>query len=149
LVRVGRAIYALPLANVNECVELAAAELASESGRSMLRVRDAMVPFFDLGRLFRQPTDEGALRRVVIVNANGRRLGLMVDDILGQNQTVIKTLSPFHRDIGVFSGATILGDGRVALIIDVAHLVKSALEQPSGGRTPLTPEHRTHVPQRN
>jgi two-component system chemotaxis sensor kinase CheA len=54
-----------------------------------------------------------------------------VDDILGQHQTVIKTFSQFHRDIAGFAGSTILGDGRVALIVDCAALIKSAQDQPA------------------
>ncbi|MFN3615770.1 MAG: chemotaxis protein CheW, partial [Rubrimonas sp.] len=58
-----------------------------------------------------------------------QRLGLVVDDILGQNQTVIKTLSPYHRQVEGFAGATILGDGAVALIVDVATLARRALAE--------------------
>jgi two-component system chemotaxis sensor kinase CheA len=61
-----------------------------------------------------------------VVKVDGERVGLVVDDILGQSQTVIKSLSVFHRDIPGLGGATILGDGRVALIIDVATLVRWA-----------------------
>lgn len=127
LVRLGEAVFVIPLAAVEECVELDAAERGRESGRTMLQIREHLVPFLDLDDTFdREPSTEPR-RRVVIVKADGARIGLVVDDILGQNQTVIKTLSPYHRDVQGFAGATILGDGGVALIIDVAMLARRAL----------------------
>jgi two-component system chemotaxis sensor kinase CheA len=60
---------------------------------------------------------------VVIVAAGDQRIGLVVDQIIGNHQTVIKTLSKLHSDVTSFSGATILGDGSVALILDIPHLV--------------------------
>ena len=61
----------------------------------------------------------------MVVSADGKRVGLVVDDVLGQHQAVIKSLSIFHRDIQGLAGGTILGDGSVALIIDPMALVKS------------------------
>jgi two-component system chemotaxis sensor kinase CheA len=63
---------------------------------------------------------------VVVVSSGTDRVGLVVDQILGDHQTVIKPLSVFHRDVQTFSGATILGDGSVALILDVGHLTNAA-----------------------
>ncbi|TFL17926.1 chemotaxis protein CheA [Jannaschia formosa] len=128
LVRLGDAVYVIPLSSVEECVELDLAERHRESGRTMLQIRETLVPFLDLADIFNQPASTEPRRRVVIVRADGARLGLVVDDILGQNQTVIKTLSVFHRDVAGFAGATILGDGAVALILDVAVMIRTALE---------------------
>lgn len=132
-VRVGGGAFVIPLSNVNECVELSSAEQTRDSGRTLLRIREELVPFLKLDELFGFPPSAEATRRVVIVGADGRRVGLVVDDILGQHQTVIKTLSVFHRDIEGFAGGTILGDGQVALIIDAPALVKTALERTAGG----------------
>jgi len=125
-IRLGQSIYVIPLASVEECVELANHAASMRSGRSLLEIRDEMVPYIELERLFSQSGDREARRRVVIVRVDGARVGLVVDDILGQSQTVIKSLSCFHSDIPGLGGATILGDGRVALIIDVATLVRCA-----------------------
>ncbi|PWJ09695.1 chemotaxis protein CheA [Jannaschia seohaensis] len=125
LVRVGDGVFVLPLSSVNECVELAAADERRDSGRTMLRIRDELVPFIRLREIFGIPPSDGPTRRAVIVSAEGRRIGLVVDDVLGQHQTVIKTFSCFHRDIEGFAGSTILGDGRVALIVDVLALIRS------------------------
>ncbi|WP_103336574.1 chemotaxis protein CheA [Pseudotabrizicola formosa] len=126
LVRLGQSVFVIPLAAVEECVEFEEAERRRDSGRSMLRLREHLVPFLDLDDVFARPPSTEPRRRVVIVKADGQRLGLVVDDILGQNQTVIKTLSIYHRNIAGLAGATILGDGAVALIIDVATLARRA-----------------------
>jgi two-component system chemotaxis sensor kinase CheA len=127
LVRLGEVVFVIPLSSVEECVELDAAEARRESGRSMLQIREHLVPFLDLDDVFSLEPSTEPRRRVVIVKADGAQVGLVVDDILGQNQTVIKTLSAFHRGVEGFAGATILGDGAVALIIDVATLVRAAI----------------------
>lgn len=126
LVRLGEAVFVIPLSAVEECVEMEVAERRRESGRTILQIREHLVPFLDLDDVFSRPPSTEPRRRVVIVKADGARIGLVVDDILGQNQTVIKTLSVYHRDVQGFAGATILGDGGVALIIDVAMLARRA-----------------------
>lgn len=130
-VKLGTQIYVIPLSSVEECVELGDQSASRRSGRSLLEIRNEMVPFLELERLFQQPGDPQARRRVVVVRVDGTRVGLVVDDILGQGQTVIKSLSSFHSELPGLGGATILGDGRVALIIDVATLIRSA-ELPRG-----------------
>lgn len=126
LVRVGNGVFVLPLSSVSECVELSQVERQRRSGRTLLQIRDDLVPFLNLDELFSFPPSEEETRRVVIVSSEGKRIGLVVDDTLGQHQTVIKTFSAFHRNIKGLAGSTILGDGRVALIIDVNALIKGA-----------------------
>ncbi|MGR3801875.1 chemotaxis protein CheA [Marinibacterium profundimaris] len=125
-VRLGRSIYVIPLSAVEECVEMDQAETGRTSGRSVLQIREHVVPYLALDRIFGLPPSTEARRRVVVVCVGGQRIGLVVDDILGQGQTVIKSLSAYHRDLPGLGGATILGDGRVAIIIDVATLVRWA-----------------------
>lgn len=125
LVRLGQSNYVIPLSSVEECVEFDATEKARESGRTMLQIREHLVPFLDLADVFHQPSSQEPRRRVIIVKSGGARVGLVVDDILGQHQTVIKPLGPYHSGVSGFSGATILGDGSVALIADVAVLARS------------------------
>ena len=62
--------------------------------------------------------------KVVIVSSGETKVGLVIDQIIGSHQTVIKSLSKLHADVGTFSGATILGDGTTALILDIAHVVE-------------------------
>lgn len=126
LVRLGTSRYVIPLASVEECVEFDAVERSRDSGRTMLQIRERLVPFIDLIDAFDASPSTETRRRVVIVKADGARLGLVVDDILGQNQTVIKPLGPYHDRVEGFAGATILGDGSVALITDVNRLARMA-----------------------
>ncbi|MGF1553522.1 MAG: chemotaxis protein CheA [Paracoccaceae bacterium] len=119
-VALGGAVYVLPLAVVEECVE------HDGAARAMIELRGSLVPIVDLAVLFAAPPAAGTERRVVVVRAGATRAGLVVDDVLGQRQTVVKTPSPYHRDVPGFSGATILGDGRVALILDASALVALA-----------------------
>ncbi len=124
LVRVGHGRYVIPLSAVGECVELSEEEDARSRGRSFLNIRGDLVPFLRLRELFNAATPPDRYQKVVIVEAGDLRVGLVVDQVIGDHQTVIKSLSRLHADVQIFSGATILGDGTVALILDVAHLVE-------------------------
>lgn len=129
LVRVGTGRYVIPLSCVEECVELSREQDARSTGRSFLTLRDALVPFLRLRELFTAGTDPDLHQKIVVVSTGAERVGLVVDQILGNHQTVIKPLSCFHADVETFSGATILGDGSVALILDVMHLVAIGQKQ--------------------
>jgi two-component system chemotaxis sensor kinase CheA len=129
LVRVGPARYVIPLPAVEECVELTVEQDMRSTGRSLLTLRDRLVPFIRLRELFRTGLAPDPHQKVVVVATGQERVGLVVDQILGDHQTVIKSLSSFHADVETFSGATILGDGGVALILDVAHLVAAGQRQ--------------------
>jgi two-component system chemotaxis sensor kinase CheA len=123
LVRVAATSYVIPLSAVEECVELSADVDARNQGRSFLNVRGDLVPFLRLREIFSDADPADPHQKVVIVNHNDQRVGLVVDQILGNHQTVIKSLSRLHADAPSFSGATILGDGAVALILDTPHLI--------------------------
>jgi len=123
LVRVGNGRYTIPLAAVEECVELPEGIEANARGRNFLDIRGSLVPFLRLREVFGTKTPVEPHQKVVIVSSGEGRVGLVVDQIIGNNQTVIKQLSKLHTSIKSFSGATILGDGTVALILDTAHLV--------------------------
>ena len=124
LVRVGNGRYVIPLAAVEECVGLTAQEDARSKGRSFLNIRDDLVPFLRLRELFNVPTPPDPFQKIVIVSSGELRVGLVVDQVIGDHQTVIKSLSKLHANVKTFSGATILGDGAVALILDIPHLVE-------------------------
>ena len=128
LVRVGESRYVIPLSAVEECLELSLEEDLRSRGRSLITLRDRLVPFVRLRDLFATGTRPDPHQKIVVVATGRERVGLVVDQIIGNHQTVIKSLSAFHRGVGSFSGATILGDGNVALILDVAQLV--AMAQP-------------------
>jgi two-component system, chemotaxis family, sensor kinase CheA len=123
LVRIGNGRYTIPLSAVEECVELPESAATSSRGRNFLDIRGTLVPFIRLREVFNTPGEADTHQKVVIVSSGEGRVGLVVDQIVGNNQTVIKQLSKLHSGIKSFSGATILGDGTVALILDTAHLV--------------------------
>ncbi len=125
LVRVGSGRYTIPLSAVEECVELPADADTSSRGRHFLDIRGELVPFLRLREQFNLPGEPDDYEKVVVVSAGEGRVGLVVDQIIGNNQTVIKQLSKLHSDLKSFSGATILGDGAVALILDTAYLVST------------------------
>jgi two-component system chemotaxis sensor kinase CheA len=113
-VGVSGATYALPLASVIEVRQVAQEEMRGIAGQGFtLRVRDDYLPVQRLG--------EGDI--AIIVEVDGARAALLVDELIGQQQIVVKSLEANFRKLPGFSGATIMGDGRVALIVDVAHAV--------------------------
>jgi two-component system chemotaxis sensor kinase CheA len=128
LVRVGAARYVIPLSSVEECLELSTEQDLRSTGRSLLTIRENLVPFVRLRELFRTGTPPDRYQKIVVIATGTDRVGLAVDQILGNYQTVIKPLSVFHVDVGAFSGATILGDGSVALILDVSALAAAAAQ---------------------
>ncbi|MBO9545838.1 chemotaxis protein CheA [Caulobacter sp.] len=129
LVRVGTSRYVIPLSSVEECVELSVEQDIRSAGRSLITLRDQLVPFIRLRNMFKTGLAPDPHQKIVVVSTGQERVGLVVDQILGDHQTVIKPLSPFHADVGAFSGATILGDGGVALILDIGSLVAAGQRQ--------------------
>jgi two-component system chemotaxis sensor kinase CheA len=92
------------------------------------------VPFLRLRELFAAKTPADRYQKVVVVSSGDFKVGLVVDQVIGDHQTVIKSLSKLHADLKMFSGATILGDGAVALILDIAHLVEFGQAQEENRR---------------
>lgn len=123
LVKIGKVDYVLPLSVVEECVELTRADADRAIERSMMNFRGNVLPYLSLRKLFRVNGQTPAMEQVVVADANGEKIGLGVDRVIGQHQTVIKTLSKVYKDVKAVSGATILGDGTVALILDIIQLV--------------------------
>ncbi|GAB2175415.1 chemotaxis protein CheA [Dongia sp. agr-C8] len=123
LVRIGQGRYVIPLSAVEECVELPPVEESRVNGSNFLNIRGDLVPFLRLREMFNATTPPDKYQKVVVVSSNEMRVGLVVDQVIGDHQTVIKSLSKLHKGVGTFSGATILGDGTVALILEIGHLV--------------------------
>jgi two-component system, chemotaxis family, sensor kinase CheA len=128
-VKVGDEIYILPLGYVVESLQPAAGDIKEISGRGrVVKVRGEYLPLVPLYRVFDveplcpEPS-EGIL---VIVESEGKKAALMIDELVGQQQVVVKNLESNYRKVSNISGATILGDGGVALIVDVSALLRSA-----------------------
>jgi len=127
LVTVGDASFVLPLANTLECVELTRADIDRANGKHLASVREELVPYLRLREHFNIRTVPPAIEQIMIVETEEGRFGIVVDQVLGNCQTVIKNLGRFYRHVQVVSGATILGNGAVALILDPERLVQEAM----------------------
>jgi two-component system chemotaxis sensor kinase CheA len=127
IVLVAGQTYVLPLAAVAECVSVDAAHLhALPQQGDTLRVRDDYLPVVHLARVFPSRERKGDLGAMaVIVEADGAYAALVVDELVGQQQVVVKSLEANFRKVPGLSGATVMGDGSVALILDVSHIVRT------------------------
>ncbi len=128
-VAVGTETYIVPLISIVESMQLKATGVTRLSGHSeVLSFRGDYLPIIRLHELFGVEPRSRALHEglVVVAEGDGRRVGLFVDDLLGQQQVVIKSLEANYGHIEGVSGATILGDGSVALILDVPGLIRAA-----------------------
>lgn len=124
LVKIGGDSYVLPLSFVEECVALTGEDIENAHGKNLANVRGHMVPYIPLRDRFMLTGNIPAIQQVVITNIDGERVGLLVDTVVGEHQTVIKSLGKAYSNVQGISGATILGDGTVALILDIPQLVK-------------------------
>jgi two-component system chemotaxis sensor kinase CheA len=126
-VGVGAETYLLPLENVRECVELPAAQARDDGPSGVADLRGQPLPFLRLRHHLGVASPRPARESVVVVEDRRQRIGLVVDRLDGGSQAVVKPLSGALRGAGGLLGTTVLGDGRVALILDVAGLVRDAL----------------------
>jgi two-component system chemotaxis sensor kinase CheA len=124
---VGEAFFVLPLANTLECIELTRQEIEQSNGKHVVNVRGEIVPYIRLREHFLIRTQRPEIEQIMVVETEEGRYGFVVDQVLGDCQTVIKNLGRFYRHVQVVSGATILGNGTVALILDPYRLVQDAV----------------------
>ncbi|WP_243373058.1 chemotaxis protein CheA [Geotalea sp. SG265] len=129
LVQIGGDRFLLPLSLVDECVELTDSDIEKSHGRNLANVREHLVPYIPLREKFRITGDPPEIQQIVITQVSGMRVGVVVDHVIGEHQTVIKSLGRAYKNVEGISGATILGDGAVALIVDIPQLVKGVEAQ--------------------
>lgn len=123
LVRVGSEFYVFPLTVIDECVELAHGEAELSRERSMMTFRGEAFTYISLREILGIQGVPPGTEKIILVRVGGKKTGFSVDQVIGQHQTVIKSLSRVYGNIEGISGATILGDGTVALILDVDQLI--------------------------
>ncbi|MGE0370251.1 MAG: chemotaxis protein CheA [Gammaproteobacteria bacterium] len=127
LVRVGREVYVIPLVSIVETIQVRREQINSVAGgrAELLRLREECIPIIRLYQLFEVEADTTDLEEglLTIVESDGQRMGIFVDELQAQQQVVIKSLETNFRQLTGISGATMLGDGRVALILDVPGLI--------------------------
>jgi len=129
LTKVGDTHFVLPLSQVEECVELTTEDIARFHERRMLPVREQLVPYVRLRDFFAISGERPAREQMVISRIHGERFGLVLDGVVGEHQTVLKSLGWVYRNATGLSGSTILGNGHVALILDVANVMKCARQE--------------------
>jgi two-component system chemotaxis sensor kinase CheA len=135
LVRVGKEIYVISLLAITETIQIGADRLNLLAGRTeVFRLRDEFLPVIKLSEQFGIESDNkvAAGGLLVVVEADDRRIGVLVDDLLAQQQVVVKSLESNFKSVLGIAGATILGDGTVALIIDASGLIRSVSEPRRG-----------------
>ncbi len=129
-VRVEDEYYVIPLSLVEECVELARSEVdEDDSGQRILHLRGEIVPYIHIRDWFEIEGESPPIEQIVITGVEGSRIGIVVDTVIGEHQTVIKTLGRVYKDVEGISGATIKGDGSIALIMDVPSLVRRVVAE--------------------
>ena len=126
-VGVGEEVYILPLSSVVESFQVKSDAVSTVGqGAHLVKVRDEYMPVIELEKVFQVPRFDfdKSSDIMVVVEADGCRVALLVDELLGQQQVVVKNLESNYRKVPNISGATILGDGKVALILDTGALVR-------------------------
>ena len=123
LVGVGKSSYVIPLGTVVECIELSEKERAETVNRQYINLRGGVLPFVRLREQFEIAEPGGRRENIVVVQYAQQKIGLVVDELMGEFQTVIKPLGSIFKHIKGIGGSTILGSGDVALILDVQSLV--------------------------
>jgi len=133
LARVGKEIYVVPIVSIVETIQIKRDQISSLAQKAELfRLRDEYIPIVRLYELFGVQADNTDLLNglLMIVEADGKRVGLFVDELMSQQQVVIKSLETNFRQVTALAGATMLGDGRVALILDIPGVIVRYMDQP-------------------
>ncbi len=141
LARIGDEIYIISLVSIVESLQMQSEHISTITGESELyRLRDEYIPIIRVSEVLGIASQKTSLQDglLMVVEADGQRVGLLVDDLLGQQQVVIKSLETNFRQVQGVSGATILGDGTVALIVDVPGLIQRHFDDRLRRRTSLT-----------
>ncbi|MFZ3266273.1 MAG: chemotaxis protein CheA [Terriglobales bacterium] len=131
LVRVGEARFVMPLANTTECVELTQKDIDAAHGKHLANIRGEIIPYIRLSEYLQMRADRPEREQIMVAETEEGRYGFVVDQVLGDHQTVIKNLGRLYRNVQIISGATILGDGSVALILDLHRLVQNVMRNTS------------------
>lgn len=124
LISVNKRTFILPLVNIFECMEID----NNASDNNMILVRGKMIPFIRLRELFDISGEPPPIQRIVIVETDNTRIGIVADKIIGNIQTTIKSLGNTYNKQEFISGASVMGDGSISLIIDISGLICSTLK---------------------
>ncbi|MBT4519275.1 MAG: chemotaxis protein CheA [Halieaceae bacterium] len=142
-VRVGDTQYIIPLDMVDECLELNDALRSGDSDANYVNLRGEILPFMRLSDMFdaERETHDKHRDHIVVVKCAGKRAGFVVDELLGEHQTVIRPLGKVFQNLREISGSTILGSGEVAMIIDIPEMVNKVI---ASGQLDFSPSGAVH-----
>jgi two-component system chemotaxis sensor kinase CheA len=126
LVEAGKEVFSVPLGSVLEVVRVKRSDISTIDGHEVIRLRDSVLPLVRISDVYGSHPGPGleGQRYIVVVGLAEQRLGLVVDSLLGQKEGVIKSLGDYLGKVPGIAGSTILGDGRVIMITDVAEFMK-------------------------
>jgi len=128
LVQSGDTKYIIPIEMIQECIELDARYKAQMNGNTFINLRDSMLPLLDIRDYFNESKSKSQRENVVVVRYGDYKMGLIVDELFGEFQTVIKPLGKVFRNVPGISGGTILGSGEIAVIFDIPKLIAHRLK---------------------
>jgi len=129
LIQAGRTKYIIPLEMIQECIELDERHKSSMHGNQFIDLRDSILPLLDIRKYFKEEKSESSRENVVVVKYGDYKIGMLVDELYGEFQTVIKPLGEVFENVPGISGGTILGSGEIALIFDVPKLVEYKIKE--------------------
>lgn len=126
IVGVQEEFYAIPLSSVLETVRISQEEIYTVDGKSVLRLRDEVLPLVHMSSIFEVKNDFGSAKEiyVVIIGLAEQKIGMIVDCLIGQEEVVIKSLGEYLKNIQGIAGATVRGDGKITLIVDVVAIME-------------------------
>ncbi|MDX9742779.1 MAG: chemotaxis protein CheA [Arcobacteraceae bacterium] len=129
LIQAGNTKYIIPLNDIVECIELTSEYKSKIKGSQTIHVRDEILPLLDIRKTFKEEIFSDIRENVVIVKYANYKVGLQVDELYGEQQTVIKPLGDMFQNVKELSGGAILGTGEVALIFDIAKLIENQIKK--------------------
>jgi len=134
-VGVDEEVYLIPLHAVSECLDVPPDTARDARGSGLIHLRGSILPYVRLRDLLGTPWSASARESIVVIQHGDKTAGLAVDSLYGERQAVLKPLSRFFRDVPGIAGSTILGSGRVALVLDVPALLRARVgwQRPNGG----------------
>jgi two-component system chemotaxis sensor kinase CheA len=141
LVTMEEEVYAFPLSEVSETIKVSVDQITTLEGHEIINLRSEVLPIYRLNRILGL-ADRGELTEVpvIIVNYKSRKLGFIVDDLIGKHETVIKSLGKNFKDVPGLTGATIMGDGTIILVLDITGLIEIAADNVSWEENLVTGE---------
>lgn len=132
IVQVGEMKFAIPLTAISETIAIEQKDLQSVERREVFYLRGEMLPIMGVGHIFRIETERNDMTFAVVVGFGRRKLGILVDEIIGQQEIVIKSLGEYFKGLGGFAGAAEIGRHEVILVLDVESIIEKSLMKHEG-----------------